>query len=594
MSRLGVNNNLNNLGSYDSLYAGLPYALGINFMAGILPPSTTFTRSSNATQIDSLGRLAWAPHNLAPNPTGSGATITPLPTEINPFGQTEGVSRATATTTDPQIGNFTQTSSVLLSKACSYTVSCWVKAEGATIGKTLRFFMYRDGVTDVVTSSLVPMTGDWVRYDATLAFTTAPTTNWTVRLDIPDAGVIGDSVLFYGWQIEQADFGVPKDYINNGGVAYYAPRFDYDPMSLQRLGLLFEPQSTNLQPISMGTLANWSVSGLAAVSSTGTTILGNAAYTLTLSGNGFCFVGGSPGVFTASTRYTSSIRVKRGNHPRVQFTCTNNQFQPAVADAYLNYNFDTDTLTVGGSSLPAPTGTRKRCADGSVILTLSYTTGTTPTSGSPVIITCVDTDAAARLASTPTVGATVHFFGAQVEVGSVGTSYIPTFGTAATRAHEVCNLTPNCPWNSAGMSMSTQFSRYAIPESGVGTNICWFGGTTTDYWSFTFGTGTPSQVRLDMQVASVNEAQISQATTVVDTLYKLAGRLAPNDARLAQNGLLGTPDTLVTMLPTLSNARQAIGRGNAASGATQFYGHIRELKVFTTALSDAELQTLTS
>lgn len=602
---------------------GLVPTLGLNFLVDYLTPAVSFSRASNATMFDSLGRLVWAPHNLLANSAMVGAVVPSTPptnwilvssaniavslVEAEPnriVVRFTGTAGGSAEYPNVQMANATISPAAVNGQ--SHTVSCTITRVVVAAGQnSVLNLAYRDSGSTVIPgqeSTVVPTPGVRARYSTGRTATDAAVARAQARYMITvAAGQFVDEYITLEYpQTELTSPGSPLAYVQSAtGGAYYGPRFDYNPATLAPRGLLFEVQRTNLQPTYQGVAGDWSGT-FGGISSTGAVILGNPALTFTVNstaGAQFAFITAVPAVLAASTVYTSSVRVKRGNHPRVQFTCTVNAFQPTVADAYLNYNFDTDTLVVAGSALPAPTGTRFVCADGSVILTLTFTSGTAPTAGAAGIIAFVDSDAAIRFAGTTTNGATVHMFGMQIEAGAFATSLIPTFGTAATRSGDVADLVSAPPWNPTGMTIAVQFERQGTPisSSGEATSASFYWGDVNDYVNGVFGFGTPTQVRSDVGRAGTPEVQVSVSTqpNTPFQVYKWATRLASNDAQMYANGVAGTPDTVVTLPTTLGVARYAIGRSNAAT-AQQMHGWLRGLQVYTSALSNTQLQTLST
>jgi hypothetical protein len=84
---------------------------------------------------------------------------------------------------------------------------------------------------------------------------------------------------------------------------------------------------------------------------------------------------------------------------------------------------------------------------------------------------------------------------------------------------------------------------------------------------------------------------VTAGTVTANTLYKVAGAFASNDAQIAFNGTLGTQDTGVT-LPTVD--RLMIGKDAASPTPVYFNGRIRLFKFYPTRLPDATLQSLTT
>ncbi len=595
---------------------GLVPTFALNFITEALPAAVTFSRASNATQFDRLGRLVWAPNNQVVDTgfisnwsytdTTRGAAVTNPPAGEG-FTFTEGsVGTASA-----------GTNTVSIISSAPYTVSFhlrgsgWVRVSASDTGilgtngyqawfnlstRTVGASGVRGGGT-LISAVCTQLADGWCRVSVS-GFHGAVA---NLQFGVMSASGDGSSTRVSGFtydiaavQCERYTVSTPTTFNATSGAGYNGPRFDYNPQTLAARGLLIEEARTNLNPIYQGATTDWTAN-FCSVTNTGALILGNVAHTYTsIAGSSFCFLTATPiAGFTPSSLYTSSVRVKRGNHPRVQFTVTNNQFLPATADAYLNYNFDTDTLTVLGSSLPAPTGTRTLCADGSVVLTITYTSGTAPTTGSSIIITCVDTDTAVRISgATATVGATVHFFGGQVEAGAFATSLIPTFGTTATRALDSANGA-FFGWN------ATEGTVYAAWETDIANAsffpavIAFSDGTADNRTHMsTLLTATTIQGIMHSVTGGTNDVNTGLGPAVNGTVVKAAYRLRLNDFAGCTNGGTMTTDTTAQVPPGVN--RFDLGRSTPPPAVQTLTRWIREIRYYNTGLTNAQLQAITA
>lgn len=376
------------------------------------------------------------------------------------------------------------------------------------------------------------------------------------------------------------------------------PRVDYDPLTRAVRGLLIEEQRTNLSPRWMGATTDWTAN-FSTVTDTGQTIQGLPAYTFTTTATSgqFCFMAVGPAVLTASTRYCVGVRVRRGNHPRAQISTSNNHFLPTVADAYLNYNFDTDTVTVAGSSLPAPTGGRILLADGSVWLWMAFTSGTAPTSGASILVLCVDSDTATRLAGTGTNGATVHFLGVQLEAGAYPTSPIISTGTALTRASDqvsVLGASFSSWYNQAGGTVRIK-GMFGFPDA-VNFRRWWDisdGSTNNRMQGGREATATPRAVA-PSSVAGV--AEFSPATVTIAggfTPVNMVIQYSSSGKRISMNG--GAVASTATSPPISGMTQLILGAQPGFSAANLLNGWIQSFEYFDKRdFTDAELQVLSA
>jgi hypothetical protein len=182
--------------------------------------------------------------------------------------------------------------------------------------------------------------------------------------------------------------------------------------------------------------------------------------------------------------------------------------------------------------------------------------------------------------------ADVLIWGAQLEVGSFATSYIPTVASQVTRNADVATMTGTnfSSWYNAsagtfvldGDTFTVATVDFPLTASD-GSNNNRFGVYRSNL-SLTgyVVTGNVTQMELGFNVAAVN------------TTFRIAVAATANNGNVAVNGAIGAGDTSITM-PTVD--RLSIGSN---SGAGFMSGHIRQIAYFNTRLPNAQLQALTA
>jgi hypothetical protein len=188
---------------------------------------------------------------------------------------------------------------------------------------------------------------------------------------------------------------------------------------------------------------------------------------------------------------------------------------------------------------------------------------------------------------TTALGDVVEIYGAQLEEGSYATSYIPTQGSAVTRVADVCSQTPP-----SGIIGQTEGVLYAEISAFVGANedrqiSISDGGTSNRVAMALLSNGT--QVQFVVSSGGSITVNTTQTIATITSGTKIAFAYKANDFKIYANGLLIASDTsgaAPTGLNTLG-----LDRGD---GGDNFYGNLKDLKLYNTALTDAELIALTS
>ena len=179
-----------------------------------------------------------------------------------------------------------------------------------------------------------------------------------------------------------------------------------------------------------------------------------------------------------------------------------------------------------------------------------------------------------------------YFYGGQIEDGSYATSYIPTQGSAVTRVADACNNGGNDQ-----VINSTEGVLYAeisalTEDSGDSRRLTISDGTTNNRVSFELDE-TEGLIKLFF----TGNGSLNQLTTTIDVSadFKIAASYNSSSLKLYVNGIKEGEDTSITLPIGLDNLSFDSG-----TGSSDFYGNVKDVRVYNTALTDAELQALTS
>ena len=589
-------------------------ALFINFSAGsTLDSRVTFSRGTNATLVDSTGKITYAPANLllqsqdfdtaswSKTRTTVTANATVAPDGTSTADKLVEDTTASSTHFTAQSANYTA--------GTTYTLSVSVKAAGrnwfdiqlpAALMGTIRnaFFDVSNGtvgtVTSGVTAAIVSIGNGWYRCSVKFTPTASVGTGSAFLLANADNSIsyTGDGtsgIFIWGAQLEPVTYQTtPSTYNVTTSAAYYGPRFDYDPVTLAAKGLLIEEARTNLFTYSdqfdnaAWTKANATITANTTASPDGTT---NADKLVEDTATSVHTVATGSITATANSFYAFTIYAKASGRDFIQINFSNLILSGNVWDVDLAANTITFVSAgagwsnVAGSITNAGNGWRRISVSGQVGATISAVGVTVRLASSPSTISYTGNG---------TSGA--FLYGAQLEAGAFATSYIPTVASTVTRSADVATMTGTNFSSWYNQSEGTLFADAStLRPSAVSTvNFITMAsdGTTSERTQIGFSDAT---IFAGARDGGVLQADILSAITIAQPC-KAALAYRVNDFAASFNGGTVGTDTLGT-LPTVD--RLTIGSGWTGSNF-QLNGHIRQIAYYNTRLPNAQLQALTA
>ena len=386
---------------------------------------------------------------------------------------------------------------------------------------------------------------------------TATSTTHTIQAKIDDgSSTVGETAFFKIVnlkEIQEADFdfsrGSSATRVNEQGliesIASGLPRIDY---SSGFGSLLLEPQRTNKITYSED-FSQWSKTGTTSVSSNDSISPDgsqNASTVSGLTGSGSNDLVKNIGINPANKTYTFSVYLKGSGTLRL----------------HLSNNVDNAASNV-------------------VTLTSSWVRYE--------LIHTFNSTSASLTASLDDNGATAteyKVWGAMLEEGSYSTSYIVSnSGSATTRSADVANNSGNADlFNDSEGVLYTEIS--ALADDLTFRTITLSDGTTNN--NVGFGYRNNSNVIYTFLKSDINSSSTVTVSDIKD-FNKIAIKYKSGDFAMWINGVEVYTSPNSFTLSGLTELAFDNGSGNA-----DFYGKTKELAVFKEALTDAELESLTS
>lgn len=554
----------------------------------------TFSRGTNATLIDSTGKMSYAPANLVTNSVMTGGTAGTWGSgAVAPTGWTTLNTGSISYSADPLFGGviatttgvnqrpalmYTQTaeanstfifSAYVSSNSGLAMTNCFL-AGNFPAGTVVTY--YANGV--VQTGAYVPLAGD--RLSAVVAVgTTAGAPQF--RIGVGTNGNITGTFAFYAPQIERVTYQtLPTTYKATTGTAYYGPRLDYDPVTLAAKGLLIEEARTNLLTYSSDwTNAAWNKTNIT-VTAAATTSPDGSVNAQKLAATATALTNLLASATATGTSATYSVYVKQGTGPTTAntFALRNNTTTTNLIIGTLNYATGVWTYSTGSTGVTVTNA-------GNGWWRVQITANTGITAGDSLITYC------GFIGPSQTAGDFLYAYGAQLEAGAFATSHIPTSSSTVTRSADVATMTGTNFSSWYNQSAGTFVVGFTLDEGIPSAQ-----GRAISIDAVSGGTGRVVDIYSTTVWASYNGTlAISSGVNAVTSgaTVKAAAAYASGSYALAVNGVApGTDSSALLNTPTQMN----MGRFSGASNYLN--GHIRSIAYHNTRRTNAQLQGLTT
>jgi hypothetical protein len=554
----------------------LPFAL-----TGTLDSRITFSRPSLATMYDSTGKLTYAPNNLVLQSNALGTSpwvmsktgVGVVPTPTNAYATYNGRNQ---TRLQFSLGGGTATGDI----STAYQALTYV---GTTIHSVM--LCSTDGVSSYNmqitgadgTAQNIVVTGTPTQFF--VKQTATGTVNYAVRLrggQVPANSNTAD-ILVWDDQIEAVTYETtPRTFNATTSAAYYGPRFDYNPATLVARGLLIEESRTNSTLYSKTNVANWTVSNTTLTADNATAPDGTtSASRLTVSASPIAIFY-STAITTTAVHWTQSFFVKAGTASWVFIRSCDNS-----SDSWFNVS----TGVVGAAGAGCTT-TITPVGNGWYRCTVAKIVSATASGFSVIGVSNGDN------VTTATVGQTIFVWGAQAELGTFATSYIPTAASSVARSADSATMT--------GTNFSSWYNQAqgtfvitadTIISSGNGDLI--MAGTSGGFDPGSVGSfGGSAGLSAYTRASSAYTANLGiTGSPGVNTAFKVSIAYKTDDVAGVINGGAVATATPPNAMPTTVNDLTIMG---SALTGSKWNGHIASLAYYNTRLPNATLQSLTT
>ena len=544
-----------------------------------LDPRITFTRGSTATYWDGHTTVK-AEENLfiysqdvESWPRGSGATIT----------ANVGVAPDGTTTADRILAASGWYRAYLTSLVAGqvYTLSVYIKSNTGS-NQTLVLFRENNSASPTVTA-----TTSWQRFQYTFTVSSAASSDYGLW-----NASSGNDILVWGMQLEQRGSATAYTPTTSSPVVKYQPalqtaspngaRFDHDPVTGESKGLLIEEARTNLivcsSPEDTDTFGSngWQdyygfrADRNSAIAPDGT----QTAATVT------SFAGGS-GVTGASMYVNNPITVSAA---------------PYTFSAYMKIGsvqgFSTPTMTISNTGNASNVyDTKFDLVNGTINTNLNGTAKIEAVGNGwylcSVTVTLTAGGKYPQVGSYGNAAAGSSFFmwGAQLELGSFRTSYIPTAGSTVTRSADAAEL-PSNTWYSDSGTLYADFN-IAGPATGSYGNVVQLLENLGSRWGFPYTNGNNTLAALAYNAPDLTNATLGGLSYGSNTRVVMT---SPNGSQFVTsfNGA-----SVVTTSATAVSNPTSLSIGKVLSDNNTFTGTFSKIAYYPQRLPNATLQAMT-
>jgi len=397
-------------------------------------------------------------------------------------------------------------------------------------------------------------------------------------------------------EIQEADFdfsrGSSATRVNEKGliedVASGIPRIDY---TTGFGSWLLEPQRTNLITYSEDfSDASWTASNTS-VSSNQTTSPDGSVNADKLTDNATSNVHRIRDAvsLSASTDYSLSVFAKKDTLSNIQLALVNTSNSNTISKVFdLENGIIGEELSQGGTTVSD--AKIENFGNGWYRCTIVGQLGSTPNQYQISLATKTtgNSDTLSQVTYSGDGTGSVFLYGAQLEAGSYPTSYIVSnSGSTTTRAAETATNSGNADlFNDSEGVLYAEIA--ALADDGTNRILGISNGGDFNNSVLLRFSSSSNRIQAQVRLGGVYQCSLNYDVSDAIEFNKIAFKYKQNDFSLYVNGVERATDTTGNVITGLDVLDFDISTTN------EFYGKTKELAVFKEALTDAELESLTS
>ena len=360
------------------------------------------------------------------------------------------------------------------------------------------------------------------------------------------------------------------------------PRFDYDPVTHAAKGILIEESKTNLRTYSseIDNTSIWAIAGIGFIANNFIAPDGTmtAEKMTPSSGLGVHRIRETTGAtVTAGSSYTASVFVRSNGQQYIDLYLGYTNFPNGngatfdLVNGTITYTFTSTTPTI------------QNVGNGWYRCSITVAASSTGNTNSSFFIVHSTNSGTANINTTANGTDSYYIWGAQLEQGSVTTSYIPTTTVAVTRNTDSLTVPTGSWYNQNAGSFMNEVSW--LSSSGTGYPMFFRVDDTTsnNRWNALYDQAQ-NRLSVDGFTAGASQGGFVSSSSGISGTAKISSAQALNNTNSTFNGTLGTLDTSWTP-PTVSRFSLIGG-----SGTVKWF---RNAKYYPARVTDTQLQVLT-